>query len=408
MQLESNGILIGLRPFGERDFIAHIFTRDFGVMVGMLRGAAVAKKNKPLIGQVGTVSWVARLDSQLGAFHWESSRNLAAQRMSDMAALSQMNSVFALIQTLLPEREQYEKLYDRTIQFLEGFVGDFYPPLEGGSKSQSDFGVGLIANQSEYSGRGYTNRTLANAQNLRKTMTDAERLLWHYLGRYKNHLGFSRQRPIGKYIVDFINFEKKIIVELDGAQHGEELNHRYDVIRDDFLSAAGYIVLRFWNDEVFKEMDMVLRTIYCYFEETATRFLTPPRNCKAISTRPQGAGKNPTDITQSAIRPQGAGKSPTDTAQDDTEDSYLNWEIDLLRELGYALDLSRCSGCGSTENLNFLSPKTGRAVCAQCAAPYIGRLFELPITPTTTEKFLMRICDDMGVKMPMARKLVNV
>ena len=71
MKLESVGILIGLRPFNERDSVARIFTRDYGVLVGMMRGAVVAKKNKPLVGQVGVAMWNARLDSQLGMFHWE-------------------------------------------------------------------------------------------------------------------------------------------------------------------------------------------------------------------------------------------------------------------------------------------------------------------------------------------------
>ena len=69
MKLDSDGILIGLRPFNERDCVARIFTREHGVMTGMLRGAVVAKKNKPLLGQVGVASWNARLDSQLGEFH---------------------------------------------------------------------------------------------------------------------------------------------------------------------------------------------------------------------------------------------------------------------------------------------------------------------------------------------------
>ena len=52
MQIETNGILVNLRAFSERDCVAHIFTRDNGILVGMLRGAVVAKKNKPLVGQV--------------------------------------------------------------------------------------------------------------------------------------------------------------------------------------------------------------------------------------------------------------------------------------------------------------------------------------------------------------------
>ena len=56
MQIETNGILISLRAFSERDAVAHIFTRDNGVLVGMLRGAMCAKKNRPLVGQYGAVS----------------------------------------------------------------------------------------------------------------------------------------------------------------------------------------------------------------------------------------------------------------------------------------------------------------------------------------------------------------
>ncbi len=76
MKLESNGILIGLRPFNERDAIARVFTRDFGVLVGMMRGANVAKKNRPLVGQVGAATWNARLDSHLGIFNYYNNSHL--------------------------------------------------------------------------------------------------------------------------------------------------------------------------------------------------------------------------------------------------------------------------------------------------------------------------------------------
>ena len=83
MKLETVGILIDIKPLSERDSLARIFTRDYGVMIGVMRGAVIAKKNRPLIGQVGAVSWNARLDSQLGVFHWEASRNMAALIMAD-------------------------------------------------------------------------------------------------------------------------------------------------------------------------------------------------------------------------------------------------------------------------------------------------------------------------------------
>ena len=211
MKLESDGILISLRPLNERDSVASIFTREFGMLSGVMRGAVVAKKNRALVGQVGAASWNARLDSQLGAFHWESVENLAAPLMMDMKSLGFMNAAFALISGLLPEREQYVNLYDSTTRML--------------------------------------------------------------------------------------------------------------------------------------------------------------RNLKMR----------------------------------DSETEYLNWEIDLLRDLGFALDLSHCSGCGRSDNLHYMSPKTGRAVCDDCAAPYINKLYKLPINMDITLHFIANACAQMGIDTPVAR-----
>ena len=203
MKLESNGIIVSMRPFGERDAVAHIFTESHGVLSGMLRGAVVAK-NKPMVGQMGAVSWNARLDSQLGAFHFEAQKNLAIGAMIDSGKLKYINSMFALIETLLPEREPYPNLYAATITTL--------------------------------------------------------------------------------------------------------------------------------------------------------------------------ADINP--------------------------DAYLKWELDLLRDLGYALDLTKCSGCGRTDGLVYLSPRTGRAVCADCGAPYVDKLFRLPINLRTTQRFLESVCAQQDVSVP--------
>ena len=119
MQIESSGILINMRPFSERDIVAHIFTKDTGVLVGMLRGGVIARKNKPLIGQYGMVSWNARLDSQLGVFHWEPEKNLSVSLMLNNDLLKIMNAIFALIDTLIPEREPYNNLYVYTLQLLQ-------------------------------------------------------------------------------------------------------------------------------------------------------------------------------------------------------------------------------------------------------------------------------------------------
>ena len=95
MKLESVGILIALRPFDEKNAIAQIFTREYGVMSGMLRGAVVARTNRPLVGQVGSVSWNARLDSALGVFHWDAEKNLSAPIMMRPDLLPFMNAMFA-------------------------------------------------------------------------------------------------------------------------------------------------------------------------------------------------------------------------------------------------------------------------------------------------------------------------
>lgn len=215
MKLESIGILISLRPFDERNAVAKIFSRDFGVLSGVLRGANSVKTNRPLVGQVGAVTWGARLDSQLGVFHWDAEKNLAAVLMSDMDKLSLMNAMFDLIGALLPEREPYLNLYDKTL--------DFFNALRN---------------------------------------TDAP-----------------------------------------------------------------------WQE-------------------------------------------------------------------------YMDWEIVLLAEMGYALDLSKCSGCGKTENLKYISPKTGRAVCADCGAPYAQRLFKMPINLNTTFRFLENVCAQQDVKMPKFRQML--
>ena len=217
MQIETSGILINMKPFSERDAVAHIFTQDNGVLVGMLRGAVSAKKNRPLIGQVGNVSWNARLDSQLGVFHWESEKNLSAPLLLNTDLLKLMNSAFALIYTLIPERESYEHLYSNTINLLQ---------------------------------------ELPNSTN------------------------------------------------------------------------------------------------------------------------------------------------PYDT--------YLKWEISLLKDLGYALDLTKCSGCGKTSDLIYLSPKTGRAVCGECGEPYKDKLYKLPINLNVTERFIQQICDMQGTDFPSHRKYLKI
>lgn len=101
---------------------------------------------------------------------------------------------------------------------------------------------------------------LGNAKTLRRNQTDAEQKLWYHL-RAHRFMGrkFKRQKPIGGYVVDFVCLEEKLVIELDGGQHAE--NVEYDIARDSWLRSEGYTVLRFWNNELMNEMEGVLEKI---------------------------------------------------------------------------------------------------------------------------------------------------
>jgi very-short-patch-repair endonuclease len=103
-------------------------------------------------------------------------------------------------------------------------------------------------------------RLLSFAKQLRREQTDAERRLWRELraGRFVG-AKFKRQQPIGGYIVDFVCFEERLVIELDGGQH--QVQTDYDGGRDKWLRSQGFRVLRFWNNEVMQQFDGVLERI---------------------------------------------------------------------------------------------------------------------------------------------------
>jgi very-short-patch-repair endonuclease len=90
-------------------------------------------------------------------------------------------------------------------------------------------------------------------------MTDAERALWRLLrDRRLSGWRFRRQEPIEHYIVDFVCFEARLAVEVDGGQHFES---EADKVRDAYLQSQGFHVLRLWNNDVLANRDGVYRTI---------------------------------------------------------------------------------------------------------------------------------------------------
>ncbi len=114
------------------------------------------------------------------------------------------------------------------------------------------------------------------ARELRKNPTESEQALWKHLrmrqlGGYK----FRRQQPIGPYIVDFVSFEKRVIIEVDGGQHSQQVE--YDSKKTVWLEDQGYRVLRFWNNQVLKEIEAVKAIISKVLEDGVnTPHLNPP------------------------------------------------------------------------------------------------------------------------------------
>jgi len=104
------------------------------------------------------------------------------------------------------------------------------------------------------------NLSKERARTLRKNMTEAERKLWGRLRGQQLGIRFRRQAVLGRYIVDFLCLDPKIIIEVDGSQHAEDIH--YDERRTKWLESLGYRVLRYWNNEVLQELDAVLDAIW--------------------------------------------------------------------------------------------------------------------------------------------------
>nr|WP_255617029.1 DUF559 domain-containing protein [Aurantimonas sp. VKM B-3413] len=107
-----------------------------------------------------------------------------------------------------------------------------------------------------------------NARGMRKAMTEAELKFWNAVRAHRlMGLGFRRQMPIAGYIVDFVCPVQRLIVEIDGSQHGEDGAVTRDAVRTRVLEDAGWTVVRFWNDDVLGDIDGVCSHILAVVEE---------------------------------------------------------------------------------------------------------------------------------------------
>lgn len=101
------------------------------------------------------------------------------------------------------------------------------------------------------------------SRNLRRNMTDAERLLWSKIrGKQLKGYQFYRQKTIGDYIADFYCPKRRLVIEIDGGQHYGDEGKEKDRKRDDYMTKAGITVLRFSDREVLENLYAVLEEIW--------------------------------------------------------------------------------------------------------------------------------------------------
>jgi len=116
-------------------------------------------------------------------------------------------------------------------------------------------------------------------------MTDAERKLWSRLRAHQLGAHFRRQAPLGPYVLDFVCFTARVVVEVDGGQHADS---EKDHVRDAWLQAQGFRVLRFWNNEVLENIDGVLEAIMAELNKAPPPQASPPPRPSPI----KGEGEN--------------------------------------------------------------------------------------------------------------------
>jgi very-short-patch-repair endonuclease len=144
------------------------------------------------------------------------------------------------------------------------------------------------------------------AKRLRENVTDAESLLWRRLRKFPiSGTHFRRQVSIGPYVADFACMAARLVIEVDGSQHGHDDLRERDARRTHWLEAEGYRVIRFWNNDLTTNMDGVLEAIYAaIYGSTSAELVhlkhqrrkrdaptTPPRRALRADPPPAGEGE---------------------------------------------------------------------------------------------------------------------
>jgi very-short-patch-repair endonuclease len=132
--------------------------------------------------------------------------------------------------------------------------------------------------------------SIDRARRLRRESTWFELKLWWKLKELRQ-LGyhFRRQAPFRSYILDFVEHNHRVVIELDGEQHGLPENSKLDVVRDRDLIGEGYIVMRFWNNEITENLDGVVEGVLGVLRDRPpTRIATRSVDTLMLSTPTRG------------------------------------------------------------------------------------------------------------------------
>jgi len=134
---------------------------------------------------------------------------------------------------------------------------------EGGASRNEASGEGFVPQTPSH--RPVAKRIRHFARNMRREPTDAEAAMWRLLrDRRLAQFKFRRQVPFRKFILDFVCFEKRVVIEIDGSQHASS---ERDAARDSILMSEGFRIERYWNNDVLQQPSAVLEDIFAKLAE---------------------------------------------------------------------------------------------------------------------------------------------
>ncbi|NBX03621.1 MAG: DNA repair protein RecO [Alphaproteobacteria bacterium] len=353
MNWADTAIILSTRRHGENSAVVRVFSMEHGVYAGVLRAAnSKAQRGVAQISNIVSATWNARLAEQLGTFKFELLVPSAAHFMQDGLKLTALVSACTIIESALPERHPYPRLYRQMLMFLDSLEHDenwqrIYIELEMAILAESGFGLDLsrcaatdrtddLIYVSPKSGRAvcreagepYKDRLLelpqfllsrsplggeqasASAQHearavrgsepewsnifferartMRKEATPAEQKLWPHLSN-RNLSGYKFRR---QHPIGHKYIADFVCLErrVIIELDGEQHAHQqdYDDIRTVFLENEGYQVLRFWNPEVMNNINNVLETILHTLQKPLTLRPTPPAGACPQPLSPKG------------------------------------------------------------------------------------------------------------------------